>query len=550
MHVSLFRGVPLTVVLLLTLLAAPSFNLHAQKRVKLKQADLAKGGRKDGERYDRLLGNVIFTQNKTTIYCDSAHFFKKKNSLDAFGNVRITEGDSVTITGRKLEYDGDSKLAKMRNNVIFTKLATATLYTDFLDYARGSNVAYYFNKGKLVDSANVLTSNRGYYNVNNNIATFKDRVKVVNPDYTMHADSLRYNSNTKVIYFITKTTVINKDSSTFVYERGVYNTATKVSDVKKGTGESTEYMIVGDDYDLDAARNIGKVRGNVIMTHKQENLRIFGQASDYFKNEGITKVYNKAYVAKVTDDNDTLYMRADTLVSIDNEDPKKRRLLAYHNVRIFKKDLQGLADSLEYRNADSTIIFYKKPILWSDGNQLTADSVRLLIKNNTISKIFLRQNAFVISTDTLLNFNQIKGRRMTADITNNNISRVYVEGNGESLYYALDDKTNLLMGINKIICSNIMIRFKEGRVNNLSFYVKPDANFIPPHEIKKDQVTLKGFSWRAKEKPSREDVINYTPKPVEAKSDVKAKPEEKLKTGKGTTRPMTSLKSKTPVKKN
>jgi lipopolysaccharide export system protein LptA len=484
----------------------------AQKKVKLKRADVARSGRlPGGDRFDRAIGNVIFTQNKTTIYCDSAHIYKKKNSLDAFGRVRITEGDSVNITGKKLEYDGNKKLAKLRGNVVFTKLGTATLYTDHLDYRRPTNVAYYFNGGKLVDSANVLTSNKGYYNVNNNLASFKKNVKVVNPDYTMYSDSLQYNSRTKLIYFVAQTEVINKDSSTFVYESGVYNTTTRVSDISQGTAESEQYTLVGDRYDLDAINNIGKVRGNVVMTHKKENLLVYGQASDYYKSQGITKVYDQAYVAKVTDDNDTLYMRADTLVSIDNADPSKRKLLAYKNVRIYKKDMQGKSDSLEYRSSDSTIFFYKKPVLWTQGNQLTADSIRMLIKNNTIDKLLLIANAFVISTDTLLNFNQIKGRKMTASIVDSKINRVYVEGNGESIYFALDDKTNLMMGMNKIICSNIMIRFKEGRVNNLSFYKKPEANFIPPHELKKDDLTLKGFSWKVKEKPEKKDVVPQPP---------------------------------------
>ncbi|MBT1702196.1 OstA-like protein [Chryseosolibacter indicus] len=514
-------------LILIFLFMAVGSASYGQKKVKLQKADFAKGGRMKGERYERLLGNVVFTQNKTTIYCDSAHFFKKQNSLDAYGQVRVTEGDSVTITGKKLEYDGDEKLAKMRNNVVFTKLNSATLYTDNLDYRRNTNTAYYFNGGKLVDSANVLTSRTGYYNVNNNIATFKKDVKVVNPDYTMYADSLRYNSRTKIIYFITKTKVIRKDSVNSIFESGIYNTVTRVSDLKQGTGESQDYSIKSKSYDLDAVQNVGKARGDVVMTHKKENLLIYGQASDFFKNAGITKVYNNAYMAKITDDNDTLFMRADTLVSIDNPDPKKRKLLAYNNVRIFKKDLQGIADSLEYRSADSMIFFYNKPILWAEGNQLTADSISMLIKNNSINKIFLKVNAFVISTDTLLNFNQIKGRKMTANIAQSKISQVYVEGNGESLYFALDDKNKIMMGMNKIICSNIMIRFKEGRVNNLSFYVRPEADFIPPHELQKDQLTLKGFAWKGDDKPTRDEVvkgISKEKKEQEKKPEIKRSP--------------------------
>ncbi|MBL7858743.1 MAG: Organic solvent tolerance protein OstA [Cyclobacteriaceae bacterium] len=492
----------LCIPLLLTGLTA-----HAQKRVKIQNADKLKGGSANGERFERLLGNVVLTQNKTTIYCDSAYFYKSKNTVEAFGRVRITEGDSVTITARRLDYDGNEKKAKLRNNVVFTKLAMATLYTDHLDYERPANKAYYYNGGRLVDSINVLTSQRGYYNVNSNLASFKKNVVVVNPDYTMMSDSLQYNSRTKIILFVAKTTVVNKDSSTFVYEGGQYDTKTKRSDLQQGAGESPDYAIQGLQYDLDAVRSIYKIRGNVVMSSKKENLIIHGQASDYYKLRGITKIYNNAFIAKVTDDQDTLYMTADTLVSIESNDPAKKRILAYHNVKIFKKNLQGKADSLEYRASDSTLFFYTNPVLWTEGNQMTADSIRMLIKRNTIDKIVMVGNSFVISRDTLLNFNQIKGRRMTAEFNGKQINRVFVEGNGESIYFALDDKTLALIGMNKIICSNIIIRFKEGRVNNLTFLVKPEANFVPPHEFITEEKTLKGFLWKEDEKPSKTDVV-------------------------------------------
>lgn len=494
-------------LLTLAVLLFVACSVHAQKRVRLEEADVLRLGKKDGVQYQRLIGNVVLKQNETTIYCDSAHFYRKENSVEAFGNVRIVEGDSITITGQRLVYNGDDKTAKFRRNVVFTKLATATLYTNYLDYARPTNLAHYFNGGRLVDSVNVLTSRKGYYDANTNLASFKDNVKVTNPDYTMFADSLQYNSRSKDIYFVSETSVINRDSSRAVYQGGVYNTITKVSDLREGVGESQEYTIEGEKYDLDAIRNIAHVRGNVVMTSKKENLIIYGQASDYYKTRGITKVYGNAFVAKVTDDSDTLFLTADTLVSIDNPDPAKKRILAYHGVKIYKSNLQGVADSLEYRSADSIIYFYNNPVLWTQGNQLTADSISMLIENNTISRMLLLDNAFVISQDTLRNFNQIKGREMTADFSGQQISKVFVEGNGESLYFALDEKDQSFMGMNKILCSNIMIRFKDGKVNNLSFYVKPEASFIPPHELKKDQMKLKGFEWRASNRPQRKDVV-------------------------------------------
>jgi len=479
----------------------------AQNRVTLKQADQLIGGVKDGERFDRVIGNVIFEQNKTTIYCDSALFFRSKNSVEAFGHVRILEGDSVTITSSRAEYNGNTRMAKLRTNVVFTKLAMATLYTDYLDFDRVKNEAYYFNKGRLVDSINVLTSNKGYYQVNSNVASFKKDVVVVNPDYNMKSDSLQYNSRTKIIYFRTETTVVDKEGNTFVYEGGEYDTRSQQSDIKQGQAESQSYTLTGNKIKLDDLRKFYTVKGNVVMTHKEENLVIYGDDAFFDKRKNIAKVFNNAWLTRVTDEGDTLFMSADTLVSIDSEDPAKKRLLAYKNVKIFKKDIQGLADSLEYRQADSIMFLYRAPALWTAGNQMTADTISMLIENNTISKIFLTVNAFVISTDTLKNFNQIKGRKMTALFRKNQLHQVNVEGNGESIYFALEDKTNLLMGMNKIICSNIIIRFKDARVNNLSFYVRPEADFIPPHELKKDDMLLRGFHWKIDVRPTRKDVV-------------------------------------------
>jgi lipopolysaccharide export system protein LptA len=491
--------------MILLMAASPAI---AQKKVLLqKGAGIIIGSTINGQQVQRIIDNVSFKQGTTTIYCDSAWFYKAKNSMEAFGHVRIVEGDSVTITAARLEYDGNARKAKLRNNVVFTKLATAKLFTDYLDYDRNANEAYYYNGGKLVDSINTLTSKKGYYQVNSNLASFKKDVNVANPDYTMTADSLQYNSKNKVIYFVSETTVVDKDSTQLVYKSGNYNTITRTSDLKEGLAQSQRYELKGNSYDLDDLRKMYKLRGDVVMTYKDENLTIFGQSADYFRSKNIAKIYNRAFVAKVTDEGDTLFMTADTLVSIDNVDPAKKRLLAYNNVKIFKRDLQGVADSLEYRSADSTIYFYKNPVLWSEGNQMTADSIRILIEKNTLSKIFMVSKAFVISKDTLGNFNQIKGRNMTAEFRAGRLNRVNVEGNGESLYFALDEKTHVLTGMNKIICSNIIIRFLEGKVNNLSFYVKPEANFIPPHELNKEDTELEGFRWKESEKPQKKEVI-------------------------------------------
>ncbi len=497
---------------------------QGQRRVKLKHADELLGSSKDGQRFDRLLGNVIFEQNATTIYSDSAHFYKSQNRIEAFGRVHIVEGDSVDVTSRLLTYDGTRKIAYLRKQVVFKKLGIATLYTDFLDYDRIKNQARYFNGGKLVDTTNTLTSKKGYYDVNTNLASFKTEVVAVNPDYTMTSDTLQYNSKTKIVYFKDQTTVTDKEGGVAHYNSGFYNTVEKSSALNKGDIETPTYKLRGDQNFIDDAKKFYRTKGNVSMVSKEENMTIYGDDGFYDKKNGISKVYGNAYLTKVGDENDTLFLSADTLVSIEHKDPKKKRLLAYKNVKIFRTDLQGKADSLVYITADSTLIFYKKPVLWTEGNQMTADSIRMLMKDKTIDKIYMVTNSFVVSEDSLKNFNQIKGRKMTAHFAKKKIDHVIVEGNGESLYYALQEKveklpapkdskeaatktTTVTSGMNKIECSNMKINFKNGKVDNISFYVKPEASFIPPHELKEKDKRLQGFLWRGKEKPDRKSVV-------------------------------------------
>lgn len=449
------------VLLFILLVFALAFPTLAQRRVKLKDADQLVGGFKQGERFERVLGNVVFVQNNTTIYCDSAHFFKSQNKIDAFGKVRIIEGDSVEVTSSLLSYDGNSRVAHLRNNVVFTKLGLATLYTDFLDYDRTKSKAKYFNGGKLVDSTNTLTSRKGYYDVNTNMASFKTNVVGVNKDYTMTSDTLQYNSKTKIIYFHDSTVIKDKEGGVAVYQSGFYDTREKISSLHRGEIETASSKLQGNTYFLDDLKRLYKTHGNVVMTSKKENLIVYGDDGIYDKQKGIIKVFGHAYLAKISDDNDTLFMSADTLVSIENEDPAKERLLAYYNVKIFKSDLQGIADSVAYISADSMLYFYRDPVLWTEENQMTADSINILISKKSIDRIYLISNSFVVSEDTLTNFNQIKGRKMTAFFDGKAIKHVMVEGNGESIYYALEEKTvvkdadslrvTAMMGMNKII---------------------------------------------------------------------------------------------------
>lgn len=479
-----------------------SVNSFSQKKVKLVHADVQKGGKG----YTKWVGDVIFSHEDTRIRCDSAIRFDKTNLIEAYGHIRINEGDSIQITSKKLIYEGDKKIARLRDNVVFHKLNEVTLYTDFLDYDRSRQLAYYYNNGKLVDSTNTLTSNKGYYQTSNNMASFKTNVVGVNPDYKMETDTMQYNVKTNIVYFRAHTRLTDKEGKIFNHENGQYDTNQKRSNFSKGFLETESYDLTGDKLYLDDIRKYYRANKNVFLLAKDDNIIISGDVGEFWSDQQLTKIYGNAMLRKITD-TDTLFLTADTLVSIDSEYDSAKRLLAYKNVKLFKKDFQGKSDSLSYFLSDSTIFFYQDPVLWTEENQLTADSINIVISNNNIDRLNMSIKSFVISQDTVLNFNQIKGRKMTAYFKESNIEKILVNGNGESIYFALEDEDNSLIGMNKILCSDMKIKFHDNKVKNILFYKKPEGKLIPPQELEEPDKRLQGFSWRYNDRPVREDMV-------------------------------------------
>lgn len=482
-------------------------NASAQKKVKLETAEKLEGGKEGKIRFDSFVGNVVFNHEGTRIFCDSAVYFKKTNSLEAFGHVVIDDQDSVKVFADKLYYDGDVKLARLRENVVFEKRDEMRLYTNHLDYDREIELARYFDGGKIVDSTNELSSTRGYYEVRRNMASFKENVEGTNPDYTLKTDTLQYNTSTKVIYFRDTTYLTDTEGSVFVYQSGEYDTRIERSDFQKGYMESEAYFLYGDRLRSDDIRGYNTARGNVKMVSKENDIIILGESADYFKFDKIVKIYDDPLVKITMDVGDTLYLRADTLVSIDAEENTKKRILAYPNVRIYKSDMQGVADSLVYFRSDSLLTFYDDPVIWTEDNQMTADTINFVISNQTLSSLHLLSNSFVISQDTLGNYNQIKGRSMDALFENDELHTVFVNGNGESIFFMLEEDNSAIMGMNKILCSDMKLVFEANDIKEAIFYTNPDGQFIPPHELKPEDCKLNGFKWFGDQKPGIEDVV-------------------------------------------
>lgn len=481
--------------------------------LEIKKANLLRGA----EGFERLLGDVFMKHQSSLIYCDSAHFFRDSNRAQLFGNVRIVdEVDPITTTSRYAEYNGNTKIAKLRDNVVFKNEET-TLYTDFLDYNRATNIANYFNDGRVVDSVNVLTSVRGRYEVNLERITFQTDVVLVNPDYTLKTNYLIYLTVPKTAETKGLTNLVSSEGNTLDAEQGsFYNTQNKQFTFYKGTIETETSRVKAEELFYDEGKMYYEGKEDVRVFNKEREVEVFGDVGQYWEDRSYSLVYGNALVRKYFE-KDTLYMISDSLVSFDSEEDSSSYLLAFKGVRLVKSGLSGISDSLAYNYSDSSIRLFDDPVLWNEKSQISSDKMEFYLVNEVLDRAYMETDAFAITQDTLFNFNQMKGRKMTTYFVDGNIEKLHIEGNGESLYYALEADT-LTQGINRTLSSTVTLTFDEGAIDRVAYTIKPDGRFIPVQEVDIENSRLEGFLWRVEERPSKAG-IDLWRKPEEINPD-------------------------------
>jgi lipopolysaccharide export system protein LptA len=217
-----------------------------------------------------------------------------------------------------------------------------------------------------------------------------------------------------------------------------------------------------------------------------------------------------------------------------------RILSAFHHVKLFKSDLQGKSDSAFYSTSDSTIRLYVNPIVWTQGSQLSGDTINLQMKNKKFDNMESFPNAFVVNIEKAdsTHFNQSAGKKMRGFFKNSKLERLFIDGNAETIYFSRD--SGKISGMQRSLSSRIRINFKDGKVTNLVFLSKPEHRYGPLEKFTEDDKILKGFIWKPKERPvSKEAVIPTFNKNASAKSN-KGKPPA---TGKPSSNKPTNVKA-------
>lgn len=443
-----------------------------------------------------LVGDVRFRHDSSYMYCDSAYFYEQSSSLEAFGAVRMEQGDTLFLFGNYLFYHGDIQLAEMRENVRMESIqadsSIVTLFTDSLNYDRTTNIGYYFEGGLIVDQENELSSLYGQYSPGTKLAIFNDSVELRNPQFTLYSDTLHYDTETKIAIILGPSTIVS-DSGTVYTSRGWYNTAENTSLLlDRSRVVSGNRILIGDSIAYDRNAGIGEAFGNMILQDTARKIILEGEYGFYDDKTDYAFATEHARCLEYSQ-GDTLYMHADTfeMITIDST---ARELKAYHHVRFYRTDAQGVCDSMQFNTKDSILYMYTEPILWNDLYQLYGDTILVYFNDSTIDFAHVIQFAFAIQEVDSSYYNQLKGNDLKAYFEGQAIRQIDIDGNAETIYYPLEED-GAMIGLNETKSSYLTVWVKENKLEKLKIWPQPQGKMTPIPDLQPDQKTLKDFFW-------------------------------------------------------
>lgn len=465
-----------------------------------------------------VLGNVVFRHDSVYMYCDSAYYYDKINSFEAFSNVRMEQGDTLFLYGDRLYYDGLTQIAQMRMNVRMEN-RTTTLLTDSLNYDRIFNLGYFFDGGTMMDDQNVLTSEWGEYSPSTKMSVFYYNVKLENPQFTMLSDTLKYSTLTKVANIVGPSDIYS-DNNYIYSESGYYDTQTGKADLyQRSVLTSDSKQLTGDSLFYDRNTGIGEAFSNIVMTdtlNKNMMLGDYGYYNEKLKSAFVTK----NAVAIDYSQGDSLFLHADTLsmntFHLDT-DSMYREVKAYHKVRFYRTDVQGVADSLVFSSKDSCLIMYKDPVLWNENQQLLGEQINIYMNDSTIDWAHIINQALSVEqipVDTTL-FNQISGKEIKAYFEDGLMEKVEVIGSVRLVYYPMDSDS-LLIGMNVSETSQLDIYLENQQLERMVMSPKSNGTLYPMSQIPLEKSHLDNFVWFDYIRPlNKKDIFNWRGKKLE-----------------------------------
>lgn len=485
-------------------------------RIDLLHADQAQADKQARPDVQVLVGSVKLRHEGMLMYCDTAYLFEKSNSVEAFGNVRMEQGDTLFIYGDHLYYDGMSQLAMLREHVRMIN-RNSELTTDSLNYDRVLDLGYYFEGGTLTDEENVLTSIWGEYSPTTKLAIFNHEVRLVNPRFTLTSDTLKYSTATKVATILGPSDIVSEENHIYS-ERGIYNTQTEQAELlDRSVLTNQGKRLTGDSLFYDRKSGFGEAFQQVVMNDTVNRNMLTGNYCFYNELTGHAIATDRA-VAIDYSQGDSLFMHGDTLRLLTyhiNTDSVYRELRVYHHVRAYRSDVQAVCDSLVYNSKDSCMTMYRDPIIWHGEQQLLGEEVKVYTNDSTIRWAHVINQALVVEQKDTIHYNQVSGKEMKAYFVDGEMRQVDVNGNVLVVFYPIDDKDSTFIGLNHAEGGFLRMLLKERRMDQGAFIGKAGGTLYPMSQIPPDQYRLATFAWFPEIRPrNKEDIFEWRGKPM------------------------------------
>ena len=483
----------------------------AKSKVYLLHSDVLKKSKDNPDPNAQILvGDVVFRHDSIYMYCDSACFYERTNSLEAFNNVRMEQGDTLFLYGDYLFYDGNTQIAQVRNNVRMEN-RTTTLTTDSLNYDRVANLGYFFDGGTLMDEENVLTSEWGEYSPATKLSVFNYDVKLVNPQFTLTSDTLCYHTDTKVANIVGPSNIDNKDNHIYS-ELGFYNTQSGQAELlNRSVLTNDGKNLTGDSLFYDRNRGFGEAFRNVEFVDTINKNMLTGNYCYYNQLTSYAFATDKAVAADFSQ-GDSLFIHADTLqlfTFFHDTDSTYREARAFHKVRIYRTDVQGVCDSLVFSSKDSCLTMYQDPILWNGQQQLLGEKIMIYMNDSTIDWAHIENQALSVERIDSVNYNQVTGKDMKAYFKDGEMEHVDVIGSVRLVYYPME-KDSTLIGMNISETSQLSMFLQNRKLKKMIMSPKANGTLYPMNQLPHEKMKLDNFAWFDYIRPqNKQDIFQW-----------------------------------------
>ena len=441
-------------------------------------------------------GKVSFMHQGGHLTCDSAYFYQGTNSVKAFGHVHYRQGDTLSLTCERAEYDGMMQMMHARRNVVLHH-RRQTLKTDSLDFDRLYNMANFFDGGTLIDGKDRLVSDWGEYHTETREAKFVFNVKLRSGKDVVTTDTLYYDVPTSTAHMVGPSKIVSGSSVVHTAD-GYYDTRT---DKAKLFGRSTlvdkDKSITGDSlYYVKNGESTGY--GNVVYVDKKNKNSLTCNYLRYNEKTGMGFA-TKRPVAIDYSQKDTLWMHSDTMRIYTfniNTDSVYRKVHAYPHVRAFRNDMQAICDSLVFNSKDSCMTMYKDPVIWNANRQMLGEEIRAYMADSTIRFAHVIGQALSIEQmPDSVHYNQITSSEMKSYFEKGEMKMTEAIGNVQTVYYMTNDKDSSLVGLNYLETDTMRMYLGAARKLDKIWTNKFTSTMYPITQVPPAKYKLPNFAW-------------------------------------------------------